>query len=105
MNRTASFITFAVLVALGIVGTLILLVYRPDASATFIAFLIQILGIATVAAGTFYGFGKTNEKLERVEAQTNGSLSRIDAEIERLTQENIELAKLNLPNEKNQKCQ
>ncbi|GEM_PF-4977483 len=35
------------------VGTLALLIYRPDATATFTAFVIQIFGIAAVAAGTF----------------------------------------------------
>ncbi|WP_029259748.1 MULTISPECIES: hypothetical protein [unclassified Microbacterium] len=93
MNKTIIYIVFAVLAALGIVGTLALLFFRPDATATFTAFVIQILGIAAVAAGTFYGFGKTNEKLEAVERQTNGNLSRRDAEIERLTAVNIELAK------------
>ncbi|KKX97183.1 hypothetical protein AAY78_14495 [Microbacterium sp. Ag1] len=93
MNKTAVFIVFSVLAALGIVGMVALLMWRPDATATFTAFIVQILGIAVVAAGTFYGFGKTNEKLEAVERQTNGNLSRRDAEIARLTAENIELAK------------
>lgn len=93
MNKTVIYIVFAILASLGILGTVALLIYRPDASATFTAFVVQILGIAVVAAGTFYGFGKTNEKLEEVQKQTNGNLSRRDAEIERLTQENIELAK------------
>lgn len=93
MNKTAIYIVFAVLASLGILGTVALLILRPDASATFTAFVVQILGIAVVAAGTFYGFGKTNEKLEEVQKQTNGNLTRRDAEIERLTRENIELAK------------
>lgn len=97
MNKTAVFVVFSILAALGIVGMLALLIWRPDATATFTAFIVQILGIAVVAAGTFYGFGKTNEKLEAVERQTNGNLSRRDAEIERLTAENIELAKQVLP--------
>lgn len=93
MNKTAVFVVFSILAALGIVGMVALLMWRPDATATFTAFIVQILGIAVVAAGTFYGFGKTNEKLEAVERQTNGNLSRRDAEIERLAAENIELAK------------
>ena len=93
MNKTAVFITFAALAALGLVGSIYLLVERPDASATFTALLVQILGLVVVAAGTFYALGKTNEKLEDVQKQTNGNLSRRDAEIERLTAENIELAK------------
>ncbi|MFD8768462.1 hypothetical protein [Microbacterium oxydans] len=94
MNKTAVFITFAILAALGLIGSLYLLVERPDASATFTALLVQILGLVVVAAGTFYALGKTNEKIEDVQKQTNGNLSRRDAEIERLTRENVELAKL-----------
>lgn len=93
MNKTAVFVVFSILAALGIIGMVALLIWRPDATATFTAFIVQILGIAVVAAGTFYGFGKTNEKLEAVEKQTNGNLHRRDLEIERLTLENIELAK------------
>jgi hypothetical protein len=99
MNKTAAFVVFSILAALGIIGMVALLMWRPDATATFTAFIVQILGIAVVAAGTFYGFGKTNEKLEAVERQTNGNLSRRDAEIERLTAENIELAKRYRPEE------
>ncbi|MDZ5145329.1 hypothetical protein [Microbacterium testaceum] len=84
MNKTAVFVTFAALAALGIVGSVVLLIHRPDATATFTAFVVQILGIAAVAAGTFYGFGKTNEKLEAVQKQTNGTLTKRDEEIERL---------------------
>lgn len=100
MNKTVIYIVFMVLAGLGIVGTAALLIFRPDASATFTAFIVQILGIAVVAAGTFYGFGKTSEKLEEVQRQTNGNLHRRDetiaekdAEIARLQAENIELAK------------
>lgn len=93
MNKTAVFITFAVLAALGLIGSIYLLVERPDASATFTALLVQILGLVVVAAGTFYALGKTNEKIAEVQTQTNGNLSRRDDEIERLTRENIELAR------------
>lgn len=93
MNKTAVFITFVALAAIGLIGALYLLVERPDASATFTALLVQILGLVVVAAGTFYALGKTNEKIEEVQTQTNGNLSRRDAEIERLTRENIELAR------------
>lgn len=93
MNKTAIFITFSVLAALGLIGAIVLLIHRPDATATFTALLIQVLGLVAVAAGTFYGFGKTNDKLDEVQRQTNGNLHRRDLEIERLTAENVELAK------------
>lgn len=81
MNKTAVFITFAALAGIGIVGTLILIIHRPDATATFTSFLLTILSIVSVAAGTFYGFGKQGEKLEQIQKQTNGNLSRRDEQI------------------------
>ncbi|WP_322412067.1 hypothetical protein [Microbacterium invictum] len=93
MNRTVMFVTFSTLAALGIIGTALILLLRPDATATFTALLVQVLGLVTVAAATFYGLGKANEKLEKVERQTNGTLSELRAENDRLTRENIELAK------------
>ncbi|MBD8466785.1 hypothetical protein IFU30_10950 [Plantibacter sp. CFBP 8798] len=97
MNKTAIFITFACLAALGIAGTLILQIHRPDATATFTSFIIQILGLVSLAAATFYGFGKANEKteaqnskLEVIERNTNGRLHSRDAEIQRLTNVLIE---------------
>lgn len=91
MNKTVIFVTFAVLAALGIIGSVVLLIHRPDATATFTAFVVQILGIAAVAAGTFYGFGKTNEKLETVTRQTNGTLSALREDNARLNAENAKL--------------
>jgi hypothetical protein len=81
LNKTAVFITFAVLAGIGIVGTLTLTILRPDATATFTSFLLTILSIVSVAAGTFYGFGKQGEKLEQIQKQTNGNLSRRDEQI------------------------
>lgn len=86
MNKTAVFITFSALAGIGIVGTLVLMIHRPDATATFTSFLLTILSLVSVAAGTFYGFGKQGEKLEEIKKQTNGNLSRRDDEIAALRQ-------------------
>lgn len=93
MNRTVIFVTFSVLAALGIGGTLVLLIHRPDASATFTAFIITILGLVSVAAAQFYGFGKVTEKaavqtekLETIERNTNGRLHARDEQIKYLTE-------------------
>ncbi|MBF4565420.1 hypothetical protein [Plantibacter sp. VKM Ac-2876] len=104
MNKTAIFITFAYLAALGIAGTLILQIHRPDAPATFTSFIIQILGLVSLAAAAFYGFGKPNEKTEAqksklavIERNTNGRLRSRDAEVQRLT--NVLIEKGINPNE------
>lgn len=75
------FVTFAVLAGLGIIGSAFLLVHRPDASATFNTQTILLLGLVTTAAGTFAALDRQGKKLEQIEKQTNGNLSRRDEEI------------------------
>lgn len=85
MNKTVVFVTFATLAGLGIIGSAFLLVTRPDASATFSTQLVLILGLVVTAAGTFAALGKQGEKLEKIEKQTNGTLSALTDENTRLT--------------------
>jgi hypothetical protein len=87
MNKTAVFIAFTMLAAVGIAGATFIAIHRPDATATFTSLLVTVLGLATVAASTFYGLGKTNEKLDTIRAQTNGNLTRRDDEIAALREE------------------
>jgi hypothetical protein len=93
MNKTVMFVTFAVLAGLGIIGSAFLLVYRPDASATFGTQTVLFLGLVTSAAGTFALLDKQGKKIEQIQEQTNGNLSRRDEEIvllrEQLTQNGI----------------
>ena len=91
MNKTAVFVTFAALAAIGIVGSVVLQIYRPDASANFTNLLVTVLGLSATAAGTFYGLGKANERIETVVKQTNGTLTAKDEEIKRLHAEKEEL--------------
>ena len=77
MNRTIAFITLACLVALGIIGYVVLILMSPEKSDQFVSFLLLILGNVTVAAGTLWNLGRTNEKLEVVKRQTNGTLSAL----------------------------
>lgn len=92
MNKTVVFITFAALAALGIMGGVYLLAERPDASATFTNLLVLVLGLVVTAAGTFYGLGRANEKLDTVQKQTNGTLSALMEENRRLTRQLEQLA-------------
>lgn len=91
MNKTVVFISFAALAAVGLVGSVVLAIYRPDATATFTQLIVTVLGISASAAGTFYALGKQGEKLEKIEKQTNGSLTRRDDEIATLREENVRL--------------
>lgn len=99
MNRTVVFLVFAVLVGIGLLGALFLVVYRPESSSLFVGYLVQLLGLTTVAAGTFYGFGKLNEKVDIVKTQTNGNLERRDNMIAERDEEILAL-KIQLMNRK-----
>lgn len=85
MNKNIIFVSFAVLAGLGMIGCAVLLIVRPDATATFTSTVTIILGLVVTAASTFYGFGKQGEKLEKIERQTNGNLSTLTDENKRLT--------------------
>jgi hypothetical protein len=91
MNKTAAFIAFACLAAVGIIGAAFITIHRPDATATFTSLIVTILGLASTAAATFYALGKQGEKLEEIKKQTNGNLSRRDEEIAALRDENARL--------------
>ena len=91
MNRTVVFVTFAVLAGLALCGFVLLEVSTTEDSAPFSAFVIQILGMVTLAAGTFYGLGSLTKKVDEVHRQTNGNLSRRDAKIELQAEEIAEL--------------
>lgn len=99
MNKTATFITFSTLAALGIIGSVVLLLLRPDASATFLSLIVTILGLVTTGAATIYGFGKQGEAIQKIERQTNGTLSALQEENNRLTRELVAAAAQQTPGE------
>lgn len=96
MNKTVIFITFAILAGIGIAGAVLLAVVRPDTTTSYVNFVFQILGLVTVAATTFYGLGKANEKLEVVKRQTNGTLSGLLEKLDEKERENMRLRTENI---------
>jgi hypothetical protein len=91
MNRTVVFVTFAALAGVLVLGSVILAIHRPDATATLNSLIVTVLAVVAGSAGTFYGLGKLNEKVDAVQRQTNGTLSKKDEEIAQLRVENREL--------------
>lgn len=94
MNKTAAFISFAALAGVGLVGSVVLAIHRPDATATFTGLIVTVLGIAASAAGTFYALGKQGEKIESqtskldtVAKNVNGNTSRLLEAVEALLAE------------------
>lgn len=90
MNKNLAFLVIGGLVAIGLIGSIVLHLIRPETVAAFMPNVITLLGLIITAAGTIYGLGKVTEKVEEVRTQTNGTLSRRDAEIARLTQKLID---------------
>lgn len=72
-----------------------MLLYKPEQAQLFTGFLINLLGIVTVAAGTFYGLDKLNNRVEQVQEQTNGTLTKLLAENVKKGEENKRLTERN----------
>lgn len=85
MNKTLISIGFFVLIAIGMVGAVVLIIYRPEELASFIGAITTLLGIGSAAVITIYGLGKQGEQLETIRANTNGTLSKLQEENARLT--------------------
>lgn len=81
MNKTVIFITFVALAAVGLAGSVLLLIIRPESVSSFTTLLITVLGLATTAAGTFAALGKQGKEIETIKRQTNGTLTARDNEI------------------------
>lgn len=95
MNKTVIYIGFISLIALSLVEALVLLWFAPEHFATFTSYIAISLGLATTFAVTLWQLkqhrDETSAKLDVVQKQTNGTLSRAfelieekNAEIERL---------------------
>lgn len=101
LSKNLAFAAIAVIIILGIVGVVLLYVFRPDATATFIQTIVTFAGILTTAITLLYGLGKIGDRVEVVQKQTNGNLAardatiaEKDAQIARLQEEKVALAKL-----------
>lgn len=88
MNKTTVYVVFAALVALAIIESLVILTIAPVHFPTFSGFIVVLLGLATTFAATVWAFTKqgqkiedvkveTSAKLDVVQKQTNGTLTRL----------------------------
>lgn len=100
LSKNLAFGSIALIVILGVVGVVLLHLFRPDASATFIQTIVTFSGILTVAITTIYGLGKIGGQVAVVQRQTNGTLTALREEvirkegvIQQLHDEKVELAK------------
>ena len=84
INPLIVFMTIAGLVALGLIGATLIILIRPDATATFTNTFVLIIGIAISFAGTVGVVAPIARRVKVVEKQTNGTLSKKDGEIKKL---------------------
>lgn len=85
VNKTLITLGFLILILGAIVGIILLSLFRPDSVQTFTNAMLTILGVATATIVTIYGLGTQGEKLRRIESNTNGNLSAMVEENQRLT--------------------
>lgn len=98
MNRTVAFVSFSTLAGLGIIGSILVILFKPEYASALTGILVNLLGLVTVAAGTFYSLGKVDEKVQKIKEQTNGTTTTLIEEnmrkeelIRRLLQQNQHL--------------
>ena len=104
VSPTVAFLTICGLVAIGLVGATVIILIKPDATATFTNTFVLIAGIAISFAGTVGIVAPIARKTSRVEksveavrTQTNGTLTRLLERnrqlVEELNSNGIELPK------------
>jgi uncharacterized membrane protein len=100
LSKNLAFAAVALIVLFGVIGAVLLFIFRPDATATFIQMIVTFAGILTSAIVLLYGLGKVQERIEVVQKQTNGTLSALheklaekDAELARVNEEKVALAR------------
>lgn len=90
MNKTAITLGYFGLGTVAVVGVIVTAIMSPDATDDIIQFVGTIMAVASTGAVTFYMLGKQNEKVEKIQHQTNGTLSALREENARLLQEKAE---------------
>lgn len=81
MNKQVIFIIIAALGGIGIIGVFVLQMIRPDASATLINFVFQLLMLLGGFGGLAAMQAQQNKEIDVIKTNTNGTLSRKDEEI------------------------
>lgn len=77
MNKTLITLAFLILILAAVVGDIVLAIIAPERIAAFNGGVITILGVGSAAIVTIYGLGKQGQQLEKIQSQTNGTLSKL----------------------------
>lgn len=93
MNKTLIYITFIALVALALAGTVLIILVVPQHFGSFTGFIVVLIGLAGSFAATVSSLERTKQevqniktetsaKLDVVQRQTNGTLSKLIETVE-----------------------
>ena len=89
-NQTSIIIAVLSLVAIMFTGVVVIALYRPDATATVIAFVGSTLTTTVGAIVVLYNLNKVKQVAERVEKQTNGINTAMLAKVTGMSAEEID---------------
>lgn len=81
VKKQIIFFIVAVIAGLGLVGVFVLQLIRPDASATLINFVFQLLMMLGGFGGLAAMQSQQNKQIDTIKNNTNGTLTRKDDEI------------------------
>jgi uncharacterized membrane protein YgaE (UPF0421/DUF939 family) len=90
MNKTAITLSIVALVAIMFVGIIVIAAFKPEALTTLIPFVGTTLATLVSTVVIFYGLGKTNEKVDKIEHNTNGINSALLASALERSEDTIE---------------
>ncbi|RBO72765.1 hypothetical protein [Microbacterium sp. H6] len=81
MNKQTIFLIISILAGLGLIGVVLLLIVKPDATATLMNFLFTLLTLLAGFGGLATMQAQQNKEIATIKANTNGTLSRKEEEI------------------------
>lgn len=90
MNKTLITISILTLVAIMFIGIIIIAALKPDSLDRVIPLMASTLGSVVTLVVLIHGLGKTNEKVDKIEKNTNGINSALMASALGRTEDTIE---------------
>jgi uncharacterized membrane protein YdjX (TVP38/TMEM64 family) len=92
VNKTAIALAYTTLAALGLIGAIVILIFKPESVGILTGFVVTLLGLVVTATVTFYALGKQNETLAQIKTQTNGNTTKLLDHNAELLAENARLS-------------
>jgi hypothetical protein len=72
LNKTAVVLGYLALMVFGMIGAVVILLFKPDSFGVLTSFILTVLALASTFTVLVYGLGKQDAKLDAIKTQTNG---------------------------------